>query len=125
MQLHFRFDEFLREIRFLKETAKDLLEDADSILGSFASDLKTIRGKHRAQISFPWEIKESRPLCTKISKGSYEPEGRVGPHHVQAAISCKWRIRPLPPAKKKKRQEDQLAEYFTLTGLASVKVKFH
>jgi hypothetical protein len=132
MQVHFLFDDFLGEIEHLRNMAEDLLDyDAPIVLKQAQSKLNTIRGKYAAQRGFDWEIREDQPLRTIVSKGQYEPAHRIGNHHVQAEISFKWRIRPLSPAKKKKKKKDQLndkedqSEVFTLTGLASVKVKFY
>lgn len=118
-QLEFEFEEFLREIRAMKNVANNFLDpSAGNVLDAFARNLETIR-------SFPvrtpgkWEISRQFPLKTKVSDGEYEQGGRRGKHKVFGEVSCVWTITPSDPNATNRK----LAKTFVVTGKASIQIR--
>lgn len=117
--LQFQFKEVIDEIeamrglvdRFAVPQSIGVLHDLRESLRSF-QDSATSR-RHL------WQILESKPFVTQVSRGGYELAPRVGARHVHAVVTCLWEIGQVRTGLGQK----QRPTLFELSGNASTRVR--
>jgi hypothetical protein len=112
--LRFDFSDFAAEIAaIVKLTSRFLDPSTASIFSQLQNEIQQVQ-RSKTEMSFNWDVSESRPLRTLPTSG-YECGKRKGAIDVVGEISWRWQIQKCFAPKS-------LGKYFIVSGNASVKV---
>lgn len=117
--MRFNIAESIGEITaFTALTKTFLAPDGELVLDAYQRALQMMRDKRHFGTQ-TWEIRTDKPLRTRLSPGSYEPQHN-GHHTLFASITSAWGIRLVDPGKKSRPVAN-----FDLVGVASTRIALH
>jgi hypothetical protein len=107
----FSVADLLHEMEAMEKLASDFLENENATFKSLRYQLEGLQNAEGSH-GIKWEIPDSKPLTTVVSRGEFERSGKGA--NVFGTLSFAWEIQRVPEKKKKRP-----AATIRLTGLAS------